>query len=74
MVAQPMGPDKDLYSLGQQYNIDPAFALAVFFNESGFGKSGEAAITHSLGNLRPVPGEAYEHDGYAAFNSWQGWL
>ena len=60
-----------MYSLGQQYNIDPAFALAVFFNESGFGKAGEAASTHSLGNLRPVSGEDFEQDGYAGFDTWQ---
>lgn len=65
------GTGQDLYSLGQQHNIDPAFALAVFFNESGFGKAGEAAITHSLGNLRPVSGESFEQDGYAGFDTWQ---
>jgi hypothetical protein len=65
------GTGQDLYALGQQYNIDPAFALAVFFNESGFGKFGEAATTRSLGNLRPVPGEAFERDGYACFYTWQ---
>jgi len=64
------GTGADLYSLGQQYNIDPAFALAVFWNESNFGKAGEAAVTRSLGNLRPVPDEAFERDGYAVFYTW----
>lgn len=65
------GTGQDLYNLGQQHNIDPAFALAVFFNESNFGKAGEAAYTRSLGNLRPVDDEAFERDGYAAFYTWQ---
>ncbi len=65
------GTGQDLYNLGVQYHIDPTFAMAVFFNESNLGKNGEASITHSLGNLRPVPGEDFERDGYAGFNSWQ---
>jgi hypothetical protein len=65
------GTGQDLYTLGQQYGVDPAFALAVFWNESNFGKSGEAIYTRSLGNLRPVPDEAFERDGYAAFYTWQ---
>jgi hypothetical protein len=64
------GTGQDLYSLGVQSNIDPAFALAVFFNESNFGKSGEAVESHSLGNLRCIPDAACVH-GYAWFNSWQ---
>lgn len=64
------GTGQDLYTLGQQSNIDPAFALAVFFNESNFGKAGEAADSHSLGNLRCIPDAACVH-GYAWFNSWQ---
>ena len=59
-----------LYSLGQQSNIDPAFALAVFWNESGFGRSGMATETLSLGNLRCIDGAACMN-GYAAFSSWQ---
>lgn len=65
------GTGQDLYDLGQQYHVDPAFALSVFWAESNFGKAGEASYTRSLGNLRPVPGEAYERDGYAAFYTWQ---
>lgn len=65
------GTGQDLYNLSQQYGIDDAFALAVFKHESGYGKNGEAAITRSLGNLRPVPGEAFERDGYAVFYTWQ---
>jgi len=64
------GTGQDLYNLGQQYNIDPAFALAVFWNESNFGKAGVAANSRSLGNLRCIPDAACAN-GYAWFNSWQ---
>lgn len=64
------GTAQDLYSLGVQSNVDPAFALAVFFNESNFGKAGEAVDSHSLGNLRCIPNAACVN-GYAWFNSWQ---
>lgn len=65
------GTGQDLYNLGQQYNVDPAFALAIFWNESNFGKAGEAYYTHSLGNLRPMPDEAYQLNGYAGYSTWQ---
>ena len=64
------GTGQDLYNLGAQYNIDPAFAMAVFFNESNFGKAGTAASTRSLGNLRCIP-DAACWNGYATFSSWQ---
>jgi predicted double-glycine peptidase len=48
------GQGQALYSLGQQYDIDPAYALAFFFHESSFGTAGMARITHSLGNSRCV--------------------
>jgi hypothetical protein len=64
------GTGQDLYNLGVQNNIDPAFALAVFFNESNFGKAGMASSTRSLGNLRCIPSAAC-WDGYASFSSWQ---
>ena len=31
------GTGSSLYSQGQQSNVDPAFAMAVFWNESVFG-------------------------------------
>jgi|SRR5579859_3534202 len=64
------GTGADLYSLGQQYNIDSAFALAIFWNESNFGRAGTAQSTRSLGNLRCIDGYACQ-GGYAAFGSWQ---
>jgi hypothetical protein len=64
------GTGADLYNLGEQYNIDPAFALAVFKHESNYGTAGMAVQTHSLGNLRCIPDAACDN-GYASFNSWQ---
>lgn len=64
------GTGQDLYNLGVQYNIDPAFALAVFKHESNYGKFGVAHTSLSLGNLRCIPGAACV-GGYAYFNSWQ---
>lgn len=64
------GTGSSLYSQGQLSNVDPAFALAIFWNESGFGRAGMAASTRSLGNLRCIPSAAC-WNGYAAFSSWE---
>ncbi len=64
------GTGADLYNLGVQYNVDSAFALAIFWNESNFGRAGTAQSTHSLGNLRCIDGYVCQ-GGYAAFGSWQ---
>lgn len=60
-----------LYNDGQQYGIDPAFALAFFWHESNFGTQGEARYSKSLGNLRCIDNEASCTDGYAWFNTWK---
>jgi hypothetical protein len=64
------GTGADLYTLGVQNNIDPAFALAVFKHESNYGTQGVARQSLSLGNLRCIPDAACV-GGYAYFNSWQ---
>jgi hypothetical protein len=67
------GTGEVLYSLSQQYGIDDAFALAFFWHESNFGRSGEAARTHSLGNLRCFEGAVcidQDRGGYASFPDW----
>src|SRR5262249_28583509 len=46
------GQGQSLYDLGVRYGIDPAFCLAFFVHESAAGTRGEAALTHSLGNIR----------------------
>ncbi|MBA2678003.1 MAG: glucosaminidase domain-containing protein, partial [Ktedonobacteraceae bacterium] len=52
------GKAQVLYDLGVKYGIDPAFALAFYKHESGFGTQGEAQATNSLGNLRCIPDAA----------------
>jgi hypothetical protein len=65
------GTGQNIYNLGVQYGIDPAVPLGFFWEESNFGTKGEAATSHSLGNLRSSPLEAFEADGYAQFYDWQ---
>jgi hypothetical protein len=64
------GTGSALYTYSAEYNVDDAFALAVFKRESSYGELGVATQTHSLGNLRCIPDAACE-GGYAAFPSWQ---
>jgi hypothetical protein len=62
-----------LYSLSERSGIDDAFALAFFWHESNFGINGEAAKTHSLGNLRCIADAAcvdLDRGGYASFPDW----
>jgi len=65
------GTGADLYNLGVQYEIDPVFPLAFFWNESNFGRAGAAVTSRNLGNLRSSPLEAFESGGYACFYDWQ---
>jgi hypothetical protein len=65
------GTGQNIYNLGVQYGIDSAVPLGFFWEESNFGTQGEARFSHSLGNLRSSPLEAYEADGYAQFYDWQ---
>ena len=45
------GTGQALYDLSRQYQIDDAYALAVFEKESSFGKYGAAYENHALGNI-----------------------
>jgi hypothetical protein len=63
------GQGQALYDLGIKYGIDPVFCLAFFVQESDAGTRGEAALTHSVGNLRPEAG-APSLDGYRYYNTW----
>jgi hypothetical protein len=63
------GQGQAIYDLGVQYGIDPAFCLAFFVQESDAGTRGEAALTHSVGNLRPEAG-APSLDGYRYYDTW----
>ena len=60
-------------SLGVRYGIDPVFALAFFWHESGFGTAGEARVTFSPGNERCIedrPCIDQDRGGYAQMQSW----
>lgn len=64
------GKGQALYDKGIKYNIDPVFALAFFMQESNLGKSGIAATTHSLGNIRTTAGYENYH-GYRQYATWE---
>lgn len=67
------GTGQDMYNLGVKYGIDPVYALAFFMHESGFGTTGEARKTLSLGNLRCIPARPcvdQDRGGYAQMYSW----
>ena len=67
---------------GVQYGIDPAFALAFFRQESGYGKAGVAVKTKGIGNIVytdiALPDSKYNTDrAWSAYdnyeNSIKGW-
>lgn len=60
---------RDIVDLSRRYGIDDAVALAFFVMESRAGTQGEAMLTHSFGNLRPMPG-APQQDGYRSYHDW----
>jgi hypothetical protein len=63
------GTGQTLYDLSRKSGIDDAYALAFFEQESQFGTTGMARLTHSLGNIRCSAG--YQcNNGYRAYNSW----
>ncbi len=67
------GTGQQMYDLGVQYGIDPAFALAFFMHESLFGTTGVAQTTLSLGNLRCIatrPCIFKNIGGFAQMNNW----
>ncbi|HEV2581246.1 MAG TPA: hypothetical protein VGT44_10390, partial [Ktedonobacteraceae bacterium] len=68
------GKGQALSDLGVKYGIDPVYALAFFWHESGFGTTGEARVTRSLGNERCIadrPCIDQNRGGYALMHSWE---
>jgi hypothetical protein len=63
------GQGKAIVALSAQYKVDDAVALAFFVMESRAGTQGEAVVTRSFGNLRPMP-NAPAVDGYRQYGSW----
>lgn len=64
------GKGQALYDDGVKYDIDPAYALAFFMQESQMGTQGVASVTHSLGNIRATAGHP-SYNGYRKYNSWE---
>lgn len=64
------GTGQALYDLGVQYGIDPAWPLAFFWQESHDGTSGEATVTHSIGNERCIADRPCTSNHFAVFTSW----
>lgn len=64
------GTGQALYDLSVHYGIDDAYALAFFKHESGYGTTGVARVTRSLGNIRCSDGYTCI-SGYRAYGSWQ---
>jgi Mannosyl-glycoprotein endo-beta-N-acetylglucosaminidase len=52
-----------------QYNIDDSVAMAFFHHESGFGTSGAAVQTHSIGNINCTAG----YSCIGRFRSYPSW-
>lgn len=65
------GTGQTFYTYGVTYGIDPVYALAFYWHESNFGKSGMATVTLNVGNLRSSPVQADQYKGYARFNTWE---
>jgi hypothetical protein len=64
------GKGQALYDDGVKYDINPAYALAFFLEESTFGTKGIATVTHALGNIRADAGEP-QYDGYRLYDTWE---
>lgn len=71
------GEGAAIVALSARYGIDDAVALGFFVMESRIGTQGEAVLTHSVGNMRPLPGEP-SLDGYRLYPTWMagvtGWF
>ena len=63
------GHGAGLVALSNRYGLDDAVALGFFVMESRAGTEGEAVVTRSFGNLRPMP-DAAMRDGYRSYGSW----
>lgn len=63
------GHGAQIVDLSRRYQVDDAVALAFFVMESRAGTQGEAVLTHSFGNLRPMPNVPMK-DGYRKYHTW----
>ena len=63
------GHGAQVVGLSRRFKVDDAIALAFYVMESRAGTQGEAVITRSFGNLRPMPNEPMT-DGYRQYATW----
>lgn len=63
------GTGEAFYQMSVQYQIDDAFTLAVFQQESASGKTGIANQNHSIGNIRCSSGYPCL-DGFRWYPNW----
>lgn len=59
-----------MWDSGRVLGVDPAVVMAIFHHESVYGTRGMAVMTHSVGNIRPLPGQP-SLDGYRYYATWQ---
>ena len=59
-----------IWDAGRVLDVDPAVVMAVFWHESKFGTRGMARLTHSVGYIRPLPGQS-ALGGYRLYHSWE---
>ena len=59
-----------IWDSGRVLGIDPAVVMAIFRYESMFGTRGIAQMTDSVGNIRPLAGQA-SLGGYRLYHSWE---
>lgn len=59
-----------IWDAGRVLGVDPAVIMAIFHHESVYGTRGMAALTRSVGNIRPLAGQP-QLDGYRLYRSWE---
>jgi hypothetical protein len=59
------GHGQRIHELGEQYGIDPVYAMAFWLHESNFGTAGWAKVTLNPGNIR-----GSGQGGWTYFRSW----
>jgi hypothetical protein len=64
------GTGQSLHDLSAQYNVDDAYALAVFMHESTYGLYGAANENHALGNI-VCAGYPTCNGRFRAYPTWQ---
>ncbi len=74
-MGSPATPEADaMYQACVEEGCDPALAVAFFEHESSGGKSGVAAYSKSLGNIRCTDGyDCFTTEGNGSFRRYKTW-